>query len=109
MAFENRNRDGERLHLVVQPVLPYENLVSKHIEFHRIEQSLRTFVLEHIIERIHIFHSVGDRECAALVLPVRIECRRGCLFAVLVLKQEEDAGSRCPGYACADAGGCGDV
>ena len=102
MALEDGNSDRERLHLVVQPILAHEDTVCEDIELHRIAQCLFAAVLEHIVELIHIFQLVGDREGAAFIFTVRIECRCGSLLAVLVLQKQEDTCRRRTGSACRD-------
>ena len=94
MALEDRDCNRKRLHLVVQPELPYKYLISKHIELYRILHRLFTPVLEYIIELIHVLHLVGNSESTALIFSIGIERRSRSLFVVLVLQKQEDARRR---------------
>ena len=83
MAAVDRHCICRRRHIVLQPELPYQPLIRKHIELHR---SVLTSSGEKIVHRVGISALVRNRERAGLIFTVWVECRHGGLPAAVVHK-----------------------
>ena len=101
-ASEDRDGHGQRLHIVVQPILTDQHIVRYYVEFHRIVHGLRTSVTEGLRKLVHMSTQILHRESAALILAVSIE-RGSCrLLAVLIIQKQEYAGINRTGCTSAD-------
>ena len=69
LALEDRDGDSKRLHLIVQPELPYQHIIGYHIQLDRISQGFPTSVAGQFIKLIHIFQDILNGESTTLILP----------------------------------------